>query len=206
MTGSTTDSTNDAATPEDGRDELPFRRPLGWLTALVLIAVAGGFLLLRDRDSADTTAVPTLPDAGEVSRPTGDPAPDFSVDLIGGGEFHLADHLENDGRPVVLNLWASWCGPCRAEMPDLDRASRAHPEIHFIGVAVEDDPAAAERFAAQIGVSYQLAIDESNRVGRRYPSLGLPATYFIAADGSIVRIVYGQMREAQIEELLATVF
>jgi thiol-disulfide isomerase/thioredoxin len=167
----------------------------------VVVVVAAGVLLLRD--DGDGTTVPTLPGAGDnPPGATGDTAPDFSIELIGGGRFHLSDHLETDGRPVLLNLWASWCGPCRAEMPDLSAAAVAHPEVQFLGVAIDDDPVAAERFAEEIAVSYPLAVDDADRVARRYPSPGLPATYLISADGRVTRIVYGAVREAQIEALI----
>jgi thiol-disulfide isomerase/thioredoxin len=200
----TFDPIPDEPLPETLDDASSWRRPLGWLTLLVVGVVVVGVLVLRDGgDDAAGPTVPTLPDAGDnLPGATGDTAPDFSIELIGGGRFHLSEHLETDGRPVILNLWASWCGPCRAEMPDLSAAALAHPEVQFLGVAVEDDPIAAERFAEEIGVSYPLAIDNADRVARRYPSPGLPATYLISSEGRVIRIVYGQIREAQIEVLI----
>jgi len=91
-------------------------------------------------------------------------------------------------------------------MPGFDFASKIHTDVLFLGVAVEDDPGAAADFAAEIDVSYPLAIDEADRVGRRYPSPGLPATYFISAEGRIVRTVFGQVDEEQIAELIASSF
>jgi thiol-disulfide isomerase/thioredoxin len=152
----------------------------------------------------DDRAGPTIPTLGGA--PTGDEAPDFAVDLIAGGRFRLSDHLESDGRPVILNLWASWCGPCREEMPALDAVSFANPEVFLIGVAVDDDPTAARNFAAEIGVSYALAVDEDDSVGARYPSPGLPATFFIDGDGQVVRIVYGGVTQDQVQELIDSLF
>jgi thiol-disulfide isomerase/thioredoxin len=187
---------------QDSVDERGARRwnpwPLGALSALVIVVAVASTLVLRGDPEPPVTGI-TVPSGGNQP---GSAAPDFSVDLIGGGSFSLSDHLAADGRPVLLNLWASWCGPCRAEMPHLDAAARDNPGVYFLGVAVEDDPTSARQFAAEIGVDYPLAIDEGDVVGRRYPSFGLPATYLIGGDGTIVRTVYGQVTEAQIAELL----
>ena len=77
-------------------------------------------------------------------------APDFDAELLDGGSYRLSDHLANDGRPVFLNLWASWCFPCREEMPAIDALAGAHPEILFLGVAIEDSLSGAKGFAEEI--------------------------------------------------------
>ena len=198
----TEDQTPNQAPPL--RQDSVRRWPFGALTLVVVAAIAGGLLLFggETSDSSD----PDLEGALGLPTQNGEAAPDFSIDLLDGTNFQLSDHLTTDGRPVILNLWASWCGPCRAEMPAFDAMSKVHTDVLFLGVAVEDDPTAAREFAAEIGVSYPLAIDEDYRVGRRYPSPGLPATYLIAADGAIARTVFGQMDEDQLEELIAGLF
>jgi thiol-disulfide isomerase/thioredoxin len=182
------------------------RLPLGALTLLVIVVVGIGVLIFGDDASDPSVSVPDLEGALGLPTQNGEAAPDFSIDLLDGTSFRLTDHLRDDGRPVILNLWASWCGPCRAEMPAFDAASKIHTEVLFLGVAVQDDPAAAADFAEEIGVSYPLAIDDADRVGRRYPSPGLPATYFISAEGTIVRTVFGQLDEDQLAELISGLF
>lgn len=167
---------------------------------LVAAFVVIGIALFGGEDESG----PTIPTLGGT--PTGNEAPDFGIDLIGGGRFRLSDHFEADGRPVIINLWASWCGPCREEMPALDEVATANPGVFMIGVAVDDDPTAARNFADEVGVSYALAIDEDDVVGSRYPSPGLPATFFIDEDGQIVRIVYGGVTQQQVQDLIDTLF
>jgi thiol-disulfide isomerase/thioredoxin len=181
------------------------RWPLGLLTLLVVAVIAGGVLLFDD-PAEDTPDIPDLSSQITGGVPDGEAAPDFALDLIDGTPFRLSDHLADDGRPVILNLWASWCGPCRAEMPAFDIASQTHTDVFFIGVAVEDDPDNARAFAEEIGVGYALAIDDAERVARRYFSPGLPATFFISADGIIVRKAFGQLDEADLAQVIAESF
>lgn len=187
--------------PSDGKDGpgggRRLRWPLGLLTLITVVVVAGGVWLLGGDDSSvDVPDLSGNPDA----------APDFAIDIIGGSDFRLSEHLAQDGRPVVLNLWASWCNPCRAEMPAFDQAAKVHTDVYFLGVAVEDDPDAARAFADEIMVDYDLAIDEAERVGDRYPSPGLPATFLISSDGTLSRTIYGQVDEAEIDQLLEETF
>jgi thiol-disulfide isomerase/thioredoxin len=190
----------DAQTPER-RPRRRGRWPLGALTLLVVAVTAVAVAVLRDPPPAEPGGI-TVPGFGN---PEGSVAPDFSLTLLDGSPFSLSGHFADDGRPVLLNLWASWCGPCREEMPHLDAAAASHPEVLVLGVAVEDAPAAARAFAAEIGVSYPIAIDEAGTVARLYPSFGLPATYLIDSTGRIARTIYGQLSEAQIAVLIASI-
>ena len=181
----------------------PRRWPLGALSIVVIGFVAAGMIFLG---GGNEPTAPTLPQLGSFPTATGDEAPDFTIELLDGTTFRLSTHLADDGRPVLLNLWASWCTPCREEMPALDAAATAHPDVYFLGVAVEDDPTAAANFAAEVGVGYALAIDEAERVGSRYLSPGLPATFFISADGRIVKTVFGAVDEAEVDAFIAEAF
>jgi thiol-disulfide isomerase/thioredoxin len=120
----------------------------------------------------------------------GGKAPDFSVELLSGGSFSLADHLAEDGRPLVVNLWASWCLPCRDEIPDISDFAARHAEVAVIGVAVEDVREDSESFAAEFSPAYPLAFG-SNEFREAYPTVGLPATFVIDPDGNVSSIVNG---------------
>jgi len=140
-----------------------------------------------------------LDGSGATAR-TGEKAPDFYVDLLDGGRFTLDDHISDDGRPLVLNLWASWCLPCREEIPDLSAFATANPEISVVGVAVEDRLEDARAFAAELRPSYPLAFanpgfDES------YPNFGLPVTYFLDEDGVVTNVFNGVLTIETLEEM-----
>ncbi len=133
-------------------------------------------------------------------------APIFSVQTATGDEFSLSEHLAVDGRPVFLNLWASWCFPCREEMPAIDEASRDHTDIFFIGVSVQDAVPDAKDFANEIAVSYSIGFDEHDSVDDAYSPLGLPASYIISADGVILERIFGRVTEETLSEKFASHF
>jgi len=172
--------------------------------ALIAAAIAV-FAWIQGGDD-DSTAVPDLSSLGGRAPNVDDPAPDFSVVTFDGDTFALADHLANDGRPVVLNLWASWCGPCRSEMPAFDEAAALNPGVVFIGVAVDDALSDAQGFADEIGVTYPLAFDADNAVVDAYPALGLPATFFITPDGGIAIRHFGPLTVETMQEQLDAAF
>lgn len=194
------------------------RNRVGWMITgfvlLVLVAVvvwdsvnsgSGGDDAAAG-DSATTSTIGSLRDLAEISGQTPgneDPAPDFAVTTLDGGSFVLSDHLATDGRPVILNLWASWCLPCRAEMPAIDAFASDHPDVLIIGIAVQDDPQSAADFADEIGVAYPLAVDERDEVNNSYQPLGLPATFLISTEGDIVQRVFGGVTEESLAETLS---
>lgn len=116
-------------------------------------------------------------------------ATDFKVDLIDGGTFTLSGALAD--RPVVINFWASWCPPCRQEMPDLEQVSRDVPGVQFVGIAIDDTQANASSYARQIGISYPIAVDANYAISDAYGVHVLPQTWLITQNGTIVRTVQG---------------
>ncbi len=142
-------------------------------------------------------------DRGVVAQ-AGEPAPDFTVDVLDGGTFSLSDHIADDGRPLIINLWASWCAPCRKEMPDLSAFAGEHPEIEVVGVAVEDSLEEARTFAAEIDPEYALAYGDE-AFEEAYHNFGLPVTYFLDADGTVTEVFNGILTPERLEEITAGV-
>jgi thiol-disulfide isomerase/thioredoxin len=175
------------------------------MTLLIVVALVGAAC------SSSGTASDDLPDlddvaGAEAAQGHGNAAPDFTVMTLDGAGFTLFDHLADDGRPIFLNMWASWCPPCRAEMPDIDAASQSHEDVLFIGIAVNDDPADSTEFATSIDIGYTIGFDEEGAVSTAYEVVGLPASYVISSDGNILEQVFGSVTEEDIDEILARWF
>ena len=121
--------------------------------------------------------------------------------LVGGQEVTLDDL---GGRPVLVNLWASWCAPCREEMPLLQAAyERFGDRIGFLGVNTQDTRPAAVSLLTDLGVTYAHVVDEDKALLTELAAPGLPVTLAVAADGRVVDRQIGEVSAARLEELLS---
>lgn len=182
------------STESDGAFEeapAPLRPARGHLTAWFVGVVVVGLVI-------GTALAPPDNDAGLAGA-----APEVVVEPFDDeGQWRLSEHLIDDGRPVVLNLWASWCLPCREEIPQLSAFADAMPDVVVVGVAVNDIPADAEALADELQPTYLVGIDASGRLRDRYPSVGMPLTVLIDPTGAIVWSRFGGVTE---DELRAAV-
>ncbi|MEO3693172.1 DsbE family thiol:disulfide interchange protein [Roseateles paludis] len=113
----------------------------------------------------------------------GKPAPAFVRPLLQGGSF---DTASLQGRVAVLNVFASWCAPCREEHPLVTRLAQQHPQVAFVGLNYKDEPAAAQRWLRELGDPYTaVVVDADGRVGIDYGVYGVPETFVIGRDGRI---------------------
>ena len=134
-------------------------------------------------------------------------APAFTMATFSGDEVTLS---ELRGSPVVINFWASWCGPCRTEAPVLDQAWRNYHEqgVAFLGVSADRSDAAALGFIDEFLVPYENGRDESGVLAIEYGVSGIPVTFFIDKNGIVARRFVGAIDEARvniwIQELLGT--
>lgn len=107
------------------------------------------------------------------------------------------------GRPVVVNFWASWCVPCRREMPRLaEAARRLEGRVAFLGVNYKDDRDDALALARETGLPYPSAVDAGGDLGSRYGVYGMPTTMFVDAGGRIVGRYLGEMKGTTLDRLL----
>lgn len=167
------------------------------LTLLALALLLGGASALYARLGRDGTATPA---AAQSARPTGGeaaddapaPAPDFTVYDIDGNAVHLSDFA---GTPVVPNFWASWCGPCKSEMPDFDQAAAAYDgQVQFLMVNLTDGARetvdSATNYVTEQGFSFPVFYDTDTDAAMAYRVFSIPTTYFIDSDGyAVARLV-----------------
>lgn len=96
-------------------------------------------------------------------------------------------HLAEDERPAVVNIWASWCLPCRSEAPLLDQAHAEYGDrIEFIGVAVQDSQVGAKQFLAEFGLDFDHFFDRNRSIPNHYGAFGTPVTLFFGPTGELV--------------------
>lgn len=151
-----------------------------WGTVAAVAAISAGGWLLVGR------ATPS----GSVS--PGSPAPDFRARALDSAA-RLRTLGDYRGEVVLLNLWATWCGPCEWEMPGIEALHRAYPGLRVVAVAV-DDPGFEDRvraFVTRHQLTFEVLSEGSGRIERDYQSRGLPATYLIGRDGMIRKRIAG---------------
>ncbi|HZV93701.1 MAG TPA: TlpA disulfide reductase family protein [Caldimonas sp.] len=134
-------------------------------------------------------------------------APDFTLHTMKGPNLRLQ---EQRGRVVMVNFWATWCGPCRQEMPQLNRLYEKYHAAGFVllGVNVDDDTAKAAEVAAKLGVTFPVLLDTDKAVSKLYDLSTMPSTVLIDRDGKVRYVHRGYLTgyedsyEKQIRELL----
>ncbi len=134
-------------------------------------------------------------------------APDFTLPTIGGTNLRLQ---EQRGRVVMVNFWATWCGPCRVEMPHLNRLYDKYRNSGFVllGVNIDEEPRKAADLAAKLGLRFPVLFDAEKKVSRLYDLSAMPSTVLIDRDGRVryihrgYRDGYEDTYEKQIRELL----
>ncbi len=130
-------------------------------------------------------------------------APDFELETLSGERFRLSDWR---GHPVVLSFWASWCGPCRREMPVLIRLQDEYRDrgVVFFGVNIEEARGPAGEFADEFAINFALPMDFSGEVTERYfpTNAGPPHSFFIRPDGTIQSFFIGQGPDEEFERVI----
>lgn len=118
------------------------------------------------------------------------PAPDFTLARMGGTNLRLQ---EQRGQVVMVNFWATWCAPCREEMPHLDRLYQKYRSSGFVllGVNVDDDTGNAVALAQKLGVKFPVLLDTDKKVSRLYELNAMPSTVLIDRDGRVRHVHRG---------------
>jgi thiol-disulfide isomerase/thioredoxin len=194
------------------------RRPLirgtiiGLVALLAALGAAGIWNAVAGSDDAPSTDAtihfdPTdkePPDALVQGDRTGTSVPTTSFVKLGGGTGTLADYR---GKKVVVNFFASWCVPCRKEMPAVERVHRSlGDDVVILGLAVRDSERDASAIVKSTGVSYDIGRDPSGKLFSDLGGLNMPSTFFVSAQGKVVKARAGALSEKELRGLIADAF
>ncbi len=192
------------------------RHPLVIVGGLALIGLVVATVLFRPiwfgsgQDSADTLRslpAPALPEAAPIrdglgSLAVGSPAPDFTLSDLDGRQVSLHTF---QGQPVMLNFWATWCGPCRLEMPEIQAAYDARKADGFVVLALDqdEDPDTVREYMATLQLTLVPLMDVNLQVAEQYGVAGIyPTSYFITPDGIVSAVHRGPITQGQIDDYL----
>jgi peroxiredoxin len=212
---------NENETPELDSRPQSRREWSGWLRSIVLpiglvVAIVGVLLYVQSggqEASDDGFGTVDLPAARNVTSQApnardGRAAPDFLLPQLNGDPVRLSDL---QGRPLIVNFWASWCATCRAEVPDLIDLYDAHKDkgLLLLGVNLRETEDAASRFAGEFGINYPIVFDRDGDVAGTWriggPNQGVPSTYFIDRAGVVRKVVFGTVTKKLADEGLALI-
>ena len=167
---------------------------------VVLILLAFGGSLWGDMSA------PTMPGKSRSLLAPGQPAPAFVAHDPDGNTITLQDY---QGRPVIINFWATWCAPCRQEMLDLQKVYDAHRAAGLAVLAVsQDQPDKAETvrsYCAELGVTFPPLLDPNGSIATHYSVIFLPSTVFVHPSGAVAAVHLGPMTQAQVERYLVAI-
>lgn len=183
----------------------------------VLVAILGAMLLLasgclggsRNFSPGDGSAAQALTAQSADVRPdvgprVGSQTPDFALKGLNGQTVRLS---ELRGKPVMVNFWATWCPPCRQEMPDIEKAYKKYRDegIVFLGVDQMEDPDIVQKFVKENGYSWVFLLDSEGEASKQFRASALPTTFFIDRQGVIRDMQIGALTAAQLESKLSKI-
>ena len=195
------------------------RNPLWLVAGFFILGLALALLLFgnqllpgQQEDSVDLQQVPAfkgvnredvpLPEGGAPLN-VGDTAYNFDLPDLDGRRVTLA---EFSGKPVIINFWATWCPPCRLEMPEFQRAYEAYQEENLVILAIneaEQPEVVRSFFYEEMGYTYTPLLDEEGAVAETYGAIGLPSTFFVDAAGAVSAVHRGALSQEQLQNYLA---
>jgi cytochrome c biogenesis protein CcmG/thiol:disulfide interchange protein DsbE len=176
---------------------------LRWtIFSVLILAVSAAWIWISAVPTGDSSS-------GLIPAPRqGFQAPDFSLSTLSGETITLS---ELRGQPILINLWATWCPPCRAEMPDLQAVFDAYQEQGFLVLAInatyQDSPASAATFVEKYELTFPILMDTSGETARLYQMRALPTSFFVDRKGIIQEVVVGgpmspALLQVRVENLL----
>ncbi|MFD2656574.1 redoxin domain-containing protein [Gracilibacillus thailandensis] len=160
-----------------------------WIISAVLLAMVVWAVIDMVTDNKVT-------EADNIGLEIGNIAPDFELETLDGETVKLSDYR---GEPVMLNFWATWCPPCRSEMPDMQRFYQ-DTDMNILAINLTDTEANVEdvnQFVEEYDLTFTIPLDQGNIVGNRYQIRPIPTTYMLDSNGIIQFNVFGPLNYDQ---------
>lgn len=164
---------------------------MSWKTGLLLASgllvgiILGGVIFLSGNSAGAQVRSREIPEIGKTF-------PDFTLEKMSGGNLTFS---ELRGRPILLNFWATWCEPCRDEMPLLQNLAQENGELVVLGINNNEPVAVIERFVRSVQITFDILLDVDGKIAGKFQVFGFPTTYFIDQEGILRAIHVGQLDE-----------
>ena len=181
----------------------PLKNRWFWGVAIIVVIILGGAWILFSRSISRIS--PAGGDAAVILEPApvaGHPAPDFELATLDGEIVRLSDFA---GKPILVNFWATWCGPCRAEFPDFQKTWVDNADnlvIIAVNHTTADQAEQVDDFVSEMGATFPIVLDEDGQAAEAYQIRGLPTSIFIDRDGIVNEVFTGPINQAYIESKL----
>ncbi|MBI1259106.1 MAG: redoxin domain-containing protein [Chloroflexi bacterium] len=176
-----------------------YRRPLLWSGAVAAFAAAVALLIAAGLPNRAAYTGQILANGQAIAPEIGAFAPPIQAATLDGA----VDLAQLRGAPVIINFWATWCVPCRVEMPELQAYHQAHPNTRILAVNLGESRRLIVDWVAQFGLTFDVVLDPDRAIATRYHLRGQPSTYIVAPDGVITSIFYGPTTRQSLESALA---
>ncbi|MFC7441817.1 thiol-disulfide oxidoreductase ResA [Laceyella putida] len=161
-----------------------------WIRRVLLLVMLGllGYALFQSMSEPD-----------DANLEVGEEAPNFEFQTLEGKKAELSDYR---GKVVLLNFWATWCKPCRTEMPDMQGTYNKfkNREVEILAVNIAEQPVTINGFVRSLGLTFPIGLDPQKEITKMYKVGPIPSSFFIDANGKITGIYQGQMNASQIEQ------
>ena len=129
----------------------------------------------------------------------GKPAADFALKAVAGDNVRLSEHL---GEVVLLNFWASWCGPCRGETPELEALWAEHGDsLTLVGVNIQETAGNAQEFVSDFDLTYPIVLDRDGEVTLAYRAKQPPTSVLVGPDGTVLKLYFGRLSSEELDAL-----
>lgn len=188
------------------------KKVFGLILVAALIAIAVTSMVKKNVDQEDSfddeqRGVDLVGVAANEGLNKGEQAPDFELTTLAGEPIRLS---ELQGKKVILNFWATWCPPCKAEMPHMqnfyeDYAETENVEIVAVNLTSGDREASVEEFVKDYGLTFPIPMDVEGEVGQKFQAVTIPTSYIIDTNGMIQHKIVGPMDETMIQDFVSNI-